>query len=247
LGGGASQAGELMRTEIKQRIQVVLAIAIGVAAVRLAYTFYARHESEMTQPAKKVAPPLNPDAYVTPKKLYPYDVESARQLTQQPVWVKVGYSITYFPYSAGRTEFSREAGRLLPIQKLNIKDVVTATTPGSAVERQIMAVFAQEGKNYAFSIGAVRQGNYRFYADEMLFIQDPHELYKHWSPEVWEAIDKHEVKLGMSELQADFALGLGIPEDRNPPGDRILKYPNGGKPVQVRYERGKAVEVKVGA
>jgi hypothetical protein len=235
-----------MRTEIKQRIQVALAIAIGLAAVRLAYTFYERHESEVAQPAKKVAPPLNPDYYVTPRKLYADDVKSAKQLTQQPVWVKVGYSITYFPYRAGRPEFSREAGRLLPIQKLNIRDVVTATTPGSAGERQIMAVFVQDGKNYAFSIGAVKEGNYRIYADEMLFIQDPHELYKHWPPAVWEAIDKHTVKPGMSELQADFALGLGIPEDKNPPGDRILKYPNGGKTVRVRFVSGKAVEVKAG-
>lgn len=232
-----------MRAETRQKIQTVLAIAIGVAGVRLAYTFYERHQSGLAHPARAVARPLNPDYYVTPKKLYPYDIKSARQLTEQPVWVKVGYSITYFPYSPGQTAFSREAGRLLPLQKLNIKEVVTAATPGSPGERQILAVFAEEGKNYAFSIGSVREGNYRIYSDEMLFIQDPHELYKHWPEDIWQAIDRHEVKAGMSELQADFALGMGVPEDNNPPGDRTLKYPNGGRAVRVRFENGKAVEV----
>jgi hypothetical protein len=236
-----------MRAETRQKIQAVLAIAIGVASVRLAYTFYERHQSGAALPARKVTQPLNPDYYVTPKKLYPYDVKSARQLTEQPVWVRVGYSIGYFPYSAGQAVFSREAGRLLPIQKLNIKDVVTAPTPGSPGERQIMAVFAQNGNNYAFSIGSVRQGNYRIYSDDMLFIEDPHDLYKHWPQDIWQAIDRHEVKPGMSELQADFAVGMGIPEDSSPPGDRTLKYPNGGQAVRVRYENGKAVEVKPAA
>ena len=44
------------------------------------------------------SPPLNPDYYVVPKKLYAYDLKSAKQLTQQPVWVKVGYSSTYYRY-----------------------------------------------------------------------------------------------------------------------------------------------------
>ena len=39
----------------------------------------------------------NADYYVTPKKLYPYDLKSAQQLTQQPVWMKEGYRYTYYP------------------------------------------------------------------------------------------------------------------------------------------------------
>ena len=41
-----------------------------------------------------------------------------------------------------------------------------------------MAVFEKDGKTYAFSIGSVKDGNYKFYSDDMLFIQDPHELYR---------------------------------------------------------------------
>ncbi len=51
--------------ELKQRIQLVLIVALLVSGTRLAYVLYQRHESAIDQ-AKKSAPPLNPDYYVTP-------------------------------------------------------------------------------------------------------------------------------------------------------------------------------------
>ncbi len=234
--------------ELKQRLQLVMMVAILVSGARLAYILYQRHESKVEH-AKKQPPPLNPDYYVTPKKLYPYDLKSARQLTQQPVWVKVGYAYTYYAYDPAQhhVDFSNEAGKLLPIEKLQIKDVISAEAPQSPGERQVLAVFEKDGKAYAFSIGSIRGTDYKFYSDDMLFIQDPHELYKDWPAEVWDAIDKHSVKPGMSELQADFAVGLGIPESSGEPGNRTVNYPNGGNPLRVTFSDDKAVGIKSGA
>ena len=109
-----------------------------------------------------------------------------------------------------------------------------------------MAVFEKDGKSYAFSIGSIKEDNYKFYSDDMLFVQDPHELYKHWPAEVWEAIDKHQVKPGMSELQTDFAIGFGIPESTGQPGNRTVNYPNGGNPLSITYRDDKAAEIKPG-
>jgi hypothetical protein len=233
--------------ELKQRIQLVLIVALLVSGTRLVFVLYQRHESAMEQ-AKKQAPRLNPDYYVTPKKLYPYDLKSAHQLTEQPVWVKVGYGYTYYPCDPSRhhVDFSKEAGKLLPLEKLQIKDVIVEVAPQSPGERQVMAVFEKDGKSYAFSIGSIKEDNYKFYSDDMLFIQDPHELYKHWPAEVWEAIDKHQVKPGMSELQTDFAIGLGIPESTGRPGNRTVNYPNGGNPLSITYRDDKAAEIKPG-
>jgi hypothetical protein len=233
--------------ELKQRLQLVMIVAILVSGCRLAYILYERHESQVEQ-AKKQAPPLNPDYYVTPKKLYPYDLKSAHQLTEQPVWVKVGYAYTFYPYDPARhrVDFSQEAGKLLPIEKLQIKDVISADAPQSPGERQVMAVFEKDGKSYAFSIGSIKGIDYKFYSDDMLFIQDPHELYKHWPADVWDAIDKHQVKPGMSELQADFSIGLGIPEKSGEPGNRTVNYPNGGNPLRITYRNDKATEIKPG-
>ncbi len=233
-----------MSPELKQRLQLVMVVAILVSGTRLAYILYERHESKIEQ-ARKQPPPLNPDYYVTPKKLYPYDLKSARQLTQQLVWVKVGYAYTIYPYDQARhhVDFSHEAGKPLPMEKLQIKDVISAVSPDSPGEPQIMAVFEKDGETFAFSIGSIKGTEYKFYSDDMLFIQDPHELYKHWPADVWDAIDKHQVKPGMSELQADFAIGLGIPERSGEPGNRNVNYPNGGYPVSVTYRDDKAAEI----
>jgi hypothetical protein len=224
-----------------------MAVAILISGARLAYILYQRHESRV-ELAKKQPPPLNADYYVTPKKLYPYDLKSAGQLTQQPAWVKVGYAYTYYPYDPARHHagFAHEAGKLLPIEKLQIKDVISDTAPQSPGERQVMAVFEKDGKSYAFSIGSIKGADYKFYSDDMLFIQDPHQLYNHWPADVWDAIDKHEVKPGMSELQADFAVGLGIPDRSGEPGNRTVAYPNGGNSLTVTYRDDKAIAIKPG-
>jgi hypothetical protein len=237
-----------MDPELKRRIQLVLVFAILVAAGRAGYILYTRRSSNLEQTAKSNAPPLNADYYVVPKKLYPYDMKSARQLTQQPVWVKEGYRYTYYPYNPAtrRSDFSHPAGLLLPIERLEIKDVVTDITPGAPDEHQVMAVFEKAGKSYAFPIGSVKAGNYQIYSDEMLFIQDPHELYKHWPADTWESIEKHEVKPGMDEFQVAFALGMGIPEPSSDPAVKTVNYPNGGKPVSVTYHNGRAADIQPG-
>jgi hypothetical protein len=232
-------------TELKERIQWVLIVAILVSGTRLAFVLYQRHENAIEH-AKSPPPPLNPDYYVTPKKLYAFDLKSAHQLTQQPVWVKVGYAYTYYPEDSARVDFSHEAGKLLPLEKLQIKDVISAKSPQSPGEPQVMAVFDRDGKAYAFSIGSIKDGTYKFYSDDMLFVEDPHELFKHWPADVWGSIDNHQVKPGMSELQTDFAIGLGIPESSGQPGNRTVNYPNGGNPLSITYQDDKAAEIKPG-
>lgn len=236
-----------MTSEAKQKIQLVLVIAIAVAALRAGYVVYERH-SERTEQAARQAPPLNPDYYVVPKKLYPYDLKSAKQLTQQPVWVREGYRFTYYPYdrASRRTDFSHEAGLLLPIQKLKIIDVVTDITPRSAHLEQVMAVFELDGKSYAVPIGSKTGDTYTIYSDEMFFVQDPRDLYKHWPADVWASIDRHEIKPGMNEFQAYFAIGMGVPDRSSDPAVKTVRYPNGGKPVTITFRNGKAAEITGG-
>ncbi len=231
---------------MKKKIQIALGLTLIVVTARTAYILYERH-AEQTETRRKQAPPLDQDYYVTPKKLYPYDLKSARQLMQQPVWVKVGYAYTYYPYAAAahRVDFAHEAGRLPPIEKLKIEDVITTPAPAMP-NREVMAVFAKDRKTYAFSIGTVSDGNFQIYSDDMLYIQDPHELYKYWPADIWSAIDQHQVKTGMSELQTAFALGLGIPEGSGDSGDKTVDYANGGKPLTVTYRGGKVREIHPG-
>jgi len=233
----------------QKKLQIFLAAAIVLAGGRAAYVVYERRAA-MKEDAKPTHETLlNADYYVTPKKLHPYDLNSARQLTKQPVWVKVGYQLTYYPYDVARhkTEFAHEAGTLLPLQKLAIQDVVTDVSPEAPGIKQVLARFALEGRNYAAPIGAEKGGDFKIYSDDVFFIEDPHGLYKHWSADVWKEIDAHEVQAGMSELQASFAIGMGVPDGSGDYGSRTLRYPNGGKPLAITFRSDKAIEIKPGA
>jgi hypothetical protein len=222
-------------------VQVVLLVAIVAAAINL--FFYLRQRSSAVSPPKKLEIRMDPDYYVTPRKLHPQDLKDAKELTPQPAWIREGYRFAYFPY-VGHTDFQHQAGTLGPIEKLDIKDVVLDRAPDSGSDKQVMAVFEKDGKRYAFPIGVVAQGDTKIYSDEILFIQDPRELYKHWPADVWKQIDAHQMQPGMNELQASFAIGMGRPEGSGLENPRIVDYPNNGHPLRVTYTNGKATSVE---
>jgi hypothetical protein len=239
----------MMSEEAKKRIQIALALAVVVAGVRAGYILYQRHEDYVAaqkQVQAKNAGYSNQAYYVTPKKLYPFDLKSAKQLTLQPVWTKEGYRYTYYRYVpvVKSVDFAHDAGLLGPIERLEIKDVMVVAAPGG--RRQVVATFEKDGHSYAVPIGFESEGQYKIYSDEMFYVEDPHDLYKFWPADVWQSIVQHEVKPGMDELQADFAIGMGVP-DAGSSEDKTVRYPNGGKPLVVTYREGKAAEIKAGA
>src|SRR5579872_424271 len=239
----------MVSQEAKKKIQIDLALALVVAGARAAYILYERHQDYVAaqkQQQAKAAGYSNADYYVTPRKLHPYDLESARALTQQPVWVKEGYRYTYYRYVpvVKSVDFKHDEGLLGPIERLEIKDVLAVAAPGG--RKQVVATFDKDGHSYAVPIGFESDGQYKIYSDEMFYIEDPHELYKHWPADVWQAVAQHEVKPGMNELQADFAVGMGVPDAGATSEEKTVRYPNGGKPVVVTYRDGKAAEIKTG-
>jgi hypothetical protein len=237
----------MLSPETKRRIQWALWALLAIVTIRAGYILYQRHQDQVAIQRQKQAKNVgysNPDYYVSPKKLYPYDLKTAKQLTQQPVWVKEGYRYTYYPYEGKRVDFGHQAGLLGPIEKLEITDVVMAAAPTGAQKRQVMAIFKKDGKNYAVPIGYEAEGEYKIYSDEMFFVEDPHDLYKHWAPDVWQAVEQHQVKAGMNEMQADFAVGMGRPDAGSSSEEKTVHYPNGGKPLVIVYHEGKAAEIK---
>ncbi len=232
-----------------KKLQIFLAAALVIAGGRAAYIVYARHAAMREDAKPKLETALKADYYVTPKKLHAYDLKSARQLTEQAVWVKVGYQLTYYPYDRERhrTDFAHEAGLLPPLQRLAIQDVVTDVSPLAPGIKQVMACFELNGKSYAAPIGAEKGSDFKIYSDDIFFIEDPRDLYKHWPADIWKKIDAHEVQVGMSELQASFAIGMGVPEGSGDYGWRTLHYANGGKPLAITFENDKAVAIKPGS
>jgi hypothetical protein len=233
-----------VETSTKRMIQATLLIAVVLAGLRVYLIFRSRSGTDWGKQKQTQSAPMNADYYVNPKKLHAHDLKSARELTQQPAWVKVGYSYQYYPYTT-HSDFKHPAGTLGPIEKIQFTDLAVEKSP-DAPNRQLMAIFLKDGKKFSVPIGMVAGTDYEINADDMFFIQDPRELYKHWSPEVWKSIEAREIKPGMSELQACFAAGVGLLESGSRTDERVLKYPNGGKPLIVTYRDGKAAEVKQG-
>src|SRR2546426_7210956 len=108
-----------MEPESRKKLQIFLLLGIVLAGTRAAYIVYSRYQDRKEAEKPKQEQALKADYYVTPKKLHPYDVKSARELMRQPVWVRLGYASTYYPYNAAKhkTDFDHEAGLLRPLQK----------------------------------------------------------------------------------------------------------------------------------
>jgi hypothetical protein len=246
-----------MDADSKKRIQITVIVFLVIAAVRVGFMLYERRDTGT--PAKKEPTySSNQDDYVITHKIVPYNVESAKkEMVGKPAWVKSGNQVPYFAYDPAThsVNFKRQAGLLPPIAKLQVVDVVlqrqpVALKPGevAVVRKQIMAVFEKAGTpgRYAASIGTNTGDDYTFNVNDVFFFDDPHELYKHWPPDMWKAIDQHEAKEGMSELQASFALGAVGSSDSDKYGDRTIEFDNAGKPVTVTFEKNKAVKVTPG-
>ncbi len=227
----------------RKLIQAFLIVLFIAAGVRLYLIYHGRHVGQQPQQQQQKAGALDPDYYVTPKKLYAYDLRSAQQLTKQPVWVKEGYRSTYYPYS-GHTDFKHPAGTLGPIERLQFKEVVKDRAPTAGDPAQVVGVFEKEGKQYSVPIGQMQGSDFRIYADEIFFLEDPHALYKHWPGDVWQAVDAHQVKPGMNEIQATFAVGMGVPAKSDDPQVKTVTFPNNGNQVVVTFRNGKAAEIK---
>jgi hypothetical protein len=222
-----------------------------LAAARTGYIFYARSSDAQQaigqeQQRQRKKDTLDADYYVTPRKLYAYDLAGAQELTKSAVWVRTGYGTFYYLFDplTKHADFAHEAGLLGPLEKLQITNVVLDRAPKAPRQQQIMAVYRKGGKSYAFPMGAQQGSNFTLYANEMLFLDDPRGLYKHWPPEVWDAIERHEVRPGMNELQTDCAVGMGLLDGSGLGEERVLHYANGGVPLTVTFRKGKAVDIK---
>ena len=111
----------------------------------------------------------------------------------------------YYPYTAHHADYSHPMGTLLGADEMLIKDVFEQVPPktGRAVARipagqkHMLLAFtipksANPNTKYAMPVGNYDTGNYTLLHDEIFFYDDPHILYKHWGPEMWSHIDKHE-------------------------------------------------------
>ncbi|MFL6436407.1 MAG: hypothetical protein ACJ71Q_02420 [Terriglobales bacterium] len=242
---------------MSRRIQIIILVFVALAAIRIFLIYRERHAPA---PAPKVVanPNFSADDYVVPTQVHAYDLKSAKEaLDGKTIWVKAGNQVYYYPYAGARPDFKHPVGLLPPLRKLDVTNVITATAPGGkgeeiapgvrVREEQVLAIFRarDDTKMYAAPIGQKRGGDYTLYINDTFFFEDPHQLYKHWTSDMWTAIDQHQPKQGMNELQASMSLGAGVPQGSGGEfGNRTLLYDNSGHPVKITFVRNHATTIE---
>jgi hypothetical protein len=226
--------------------------AIGATAVLILAVggefLYLRHERNapvvVKAPEREV---IGDDDLVFLKKKRPDSLKDVKELVGSTVWVSAGGQMEFYPYAGHAAQYGKSAGTLLGAEPIVIKDAVEQVAPKAATfripggDKQVLLVFIKPGetKEYAVPVGYRQGTDYTFYTDEILFYDDPHELYKHWGPEIWKAVDAHQVILGMNERQVELALGQVSQSTSKAYGDRMVVFANMGKPMAVTFVKNK--------
>jgi hypothetical protein len=221
---------------------VVLVLAVGV---RVGLIYRERNAPAVQVPAARER--IADDDLVFLKKERPSSLKDAKELVGKTVWISAGGQLDFYPYTHHTVDYGKSQGVLLGAEPLMVKDVVEQVAPKAATfripggDKQVLVVFTRPGPDteYAVPVGYRQAGQYTFYTDEIFFYDDPHELYKHWGPEIWKAVDEHRVILGMNERQVELALGQVSNSTSKTYGDRMVVFANLGKPMAVTFVKNK--------
>jgi len=198
---------------------------------------------------------LTADDVAVVKMEFPSHFEDLKDEEGKSVWMKNGYTMPYFPYAAGKVDFKKRVGVIPPLQKLEVKKAIKAAVPTDVDDgishgtRQAMYVFTlpDNKQEYATPVGAMEGAEEQYYSDLLFFYDDPHSIYTHWPTDVWAAVDAHQAKPGMNELQTRLALGQKIQTDSpSAEGNRTVTYDLNGKKWTVTFHDDKATAIKQG-
>lgn len=231
-------------------------LAVGIRFGLLVHQRHAEENAPVVSHAEDWKKGTNQDALVFLKKKRPSNLKDVKDLDGTRIWVSAGGQMEFYPVVGHRAVYAKPAGTLLGAQAMDVKDAIeqggapkgaTFRIPGG--DKQVLLVFtmpgaADAGKEFAVPVGYKQGAEYTFYTDELFFYDDPHELYKHWGPRVWAAVDAHRAELGMSEAEVQMALGQVSKSVSEEYGNRMVVYPNLGHPKAVTFVKDKATAVR---
>jgi hypothetical protein len=225
-------------------------IFLGVGGIYL-FTVFMHRRAPGIGHNNGAAQSANMDDVAMVRLMFPASYDDALKLVGSSVWMKNGYTMPYYPIVGGRVVFSKPAGVIASAQRLDIKRILRATPPApvddgiSHGSRQVFAVFMMPNDStfYATAIGTIDGSQEAYFGDVLFYYDDPRTIYDNWPKAVWAAIDAHQVKPGMSELETRMAVGQKMKADRSTEGNRTVTYDQAGKHWTVTFVNNRATEV----
>jgi hypothetical protein len=238
-----------VKTWQKALIPTLIVLVIGGIYL---FSVFKQRSNPGVIPQSDATQTLSKDDLAVVRAFFPQHFEDLERMEGTRVWMKSGYTMPYFPYEKGKVEFDKRVGLLLPAQPLDVKKIVKFAVPAAVDDslehgtRQVFAVFELPGSpgQFATPIGAIQGSQEAYFADLLFYYDDPHAIYDHWPKDVWTAVDAHQVKPGMSELETRMAIGMKMHPDGQKEGDRTVTYDQDGKHWTITYVKNRATEIK---
>jgi hypothetical protein len=234
-----------------QKILIPTLITLAIAGIYL-FIVWRHRQSPGVVGRQQPEQHLTADDVAVVRMEFPQHFDDLKDLEGKPVWMKNGYSMPYYPYAGGRVEFAKPVGLIPPDQPLEVKKAIKAVAPVSVSDnidhgtRQALLVFTLPDGNEEFAtpVGFVDGAEEHYFSDLLFYYDDPHTIYSNWPKETWAAIDAHQVKPGMSELQTRMAIGMKTHPDGQTEGNRTVDYDVNGKHYSVTYRNNRATSVR---
>jgi hypothetical protein len=231
------------------KIGIGLAVAVVLIGGELLYLHHERSKP-MVGTEQVAQTKTDPDNLVFLKHKRPSSMGDLKELFGTTVWMSAGGQMDYYPSTGKHADYAHPAGTLLGAEPLEVKDAFEQVAPKQATyripggDRQVLLSFtlpksADPTKVYAVPVGYQKGPDFTFYTDEIFFYDDPHLLYKHWGPQIWQAVDSHQVILGMNEAQVQLALGQVSKSLSEDYGNRLVIFANLGHPMAVTFVKNK--------
>jgi hypothetical protein len=234
-----------------QKILIPTLITFLIGGIYL-LSVWKHRQSPGVVPPSEATQPLTQDDVAVVRPLSPQHFDDLKQIAGTRTWMKNGYTIPYYPYAADKVQFSKRVGLLPALQPMDVKKFIKAAAPANEDDgmghgsRQVFAVFSIPGKDglFATPVGSVDGEQEAYFTDLLFFYDDPHGIYSHWPKDVWAAIDAHQVKPGMSELETRLSVGQKMHADGDTEGDRTVTYNQDGKQWTVTFRNNRATTIK---
>lgn len=233
-----------------QKILILTFITLAVGGVYLFIVW--RHRQNPGVAGKQPEQHLSADDVAVVRMEFPMHFDDVKDLEGKSVWMKNGYSMPSYPYSGGRVEFAKSAGLIPAAQRLEVKKAIKAAAPPSIHDniehgaQQAMVVFSLPGQTETFAtpVGFLQGSDEHYFCDLLFYYDDPHTIYSNWPKDAWAAIDAHQVKPGMSELETRMAIGMKAHPDGQIEGNRSVDYDVNGKHYVVTYRDNHATNIQ---